>query len=218
MKKLVLTTVASLACVAAFAQGKVSFQNDSLHLVYYANGSLGGSPVNADTFSSDLLANAGGLIADLYMGTSSSQLFLYSSTTFGTTSGIGLGKFNSLAVQATANATTGAPLILGGTPVFVEVQIRDANKAAPNTFTGDRGANYAYGASSMFNFTLSGTSVYTPLWNQTAGNWQFGTWNMDASVTPGARGAIGVVIVPEPATFALAGLGAAGLLIFRRRR
>jgi hypothetical protein len=35
---------------------------------------------------------------------------------------------------------------------------------------------------------------------------------------PGGMGAISVQSVPEPASFALAGLGAAMLVIFRRRK
>jgi hypothetical protein len=217
MKKLVLTTLASLACVAAFAQGKISFQNDSLHLAYWVGGSFNGLGVNSDRMDANLLAQGGGLSVDLYMGTSSSQLFLYSSTTFGTIAA-GEGKWTSTSVLANPNATTGAPLINGGTTVFVEVQIRDANKAAPNIFTGDRGSDYAYGASSMFTFTLGSGITYPVMWGA-QGNWPVGGFNMDSSsYGAGARGAIGVVIVPEPTSAALAGLGAAAMLIFRRRK
>jgi len=216
MKKLVLTTVASLACLAAFAQGKINFQNDSLHLVYYLSGAgaLNGQAVNND----NLAAGISGLSADLYMGTSSSSLFLYSSTTFGALAN-GPGKWTATQVQAAANATTGAPLILGGNTVFVEVQIRSTDKSAPNIFTGDGAGYAAYGASSMFTFNLGSGTTYPIMWNQTAGTWAPGSFSMD-QYGAGSKGAIGVAVapVPEPTSFALCGLGAAALMIFRRRK
>jgi hypothetical protein len=215
MKKLVLTAVASLACLAAFAQGKVSFQNDSLHLVYWGSGSsLTGSAVNTDNMD-PLAAAKGGLSVDLYMGTSSSTLFLYSSTTFGPVAN-GAGKWTGASVQALANAG-GAPAINGGTSVFVEVQIRDGSGSAPSIFTGLPDAFTAYGKSPMFSFTLGGSVTYPVLWSQTVGTWPLGAWPMD-NIAPGARGSLAVNIVPEPTTAALAGLGAAALLIFRRRK
>jgi hypothetical protein len=216
MKKLILTAVASLACLAAFAQGKIGFQTDSLHLVYYGGpgaGTNSGGAVNSDSLAPGLT----GLAVDLYMGTSSSQLFLYSSTTFGATAA-GPGKWTGASVQANANPTTGAPAILGGTPVFVEVQVRDTSKLAPFIFTGDGAGFLAYGTSAEFNFTLGGSITYPVMWGAN-GNWAAGTWPMDQYGT-GSRGAIlmNVAAVPEPASFALAGMGAAALLIFRRRK
>src|SRR6266850_3287621 len=95
MKKLVLTAVASLACLAAFAQGKIGFNTDSLHLVYWGRGagSLAGAAVNLDSMAAGLT----GIQVDLYMGTSASQLFLYSSTSFGLLSA-GPGKWTSASV------------------------------------------------------------------------------------------------------------------------
>jgi hypothetical protein len=219
MKKLVLTAVASLACVAAFAQGKISFQNDSLHLAVWgpSAGALAGTAVNSD----NMPGNVTGLSADLYMGTSSSQLFLYSSTTFGA-AGVppGPGKWNSASVQAAANGSTGAPLILGGTTVFVEAVIRSTERGANPTFNAaDASLFTAYGASSMFTFVLGSAATYPPMWNQSVGTWAPGGVNMDA-YGPGSRGAIQMTVVPipEPGTFALAGLGAAAMLIFRRRK
>jgi len=186
MKKLVLIAVASLACVAAFAQGKVNFQNDSTRLVYWVNGSLAGQAVNAD----NLAAGVSGLVADLYMGTSSSQLFLYQTTGFSPLA-TGPGKFLAAQTLANANATTGAPLILSGS-VFVEVVVHSTEKPSANTFDTSVTRGYtAWGASSLFNFTLGTGATYPVLWNQTAGNWPAGTFNMD-QYGLGSRGAIGV--------------------------
>jgi len=211
MKKLVLTAVASLACLAAFAQGKIGFQNDSLHLVAWGAGAgaLSGTPVNSDNMPTNLT----GLSVDLYMGTSSSTLFLYSSTTFGTIAN-GQGKWLATSVLANASAS-GGPAIPSGS-VFVEVQIRSTEHAADGIFTGVNDKGYgAYGISPEFNFTLGTGVTYPVMWGAN-GNWPVGTIPMD-SVAPGARGAF-VVSVPEPTSFALAGLGAAAMLIFRRRK
>lgn len=214
MKKLVLTAVASLACLAAFAQGKIGFQTDSLHLVYWGNGPLAGSSVNSDNMPTNLV----GMSADLYMGTSASQLFLYNSTTFGALAA-GPGKWGAASVQANANATTGAINIPGGTTVFVEVQIRSTEQPALNIFDSTAGSHYAaWGATPEFQFILGSSITYPVMWgSQNNGTWPVGTFPLD-QYGAGSKGSIAVNLIPEPATATLAGLGAAALLIFRRRK
>jgi len=212
MKKVVLTLTASLACLAAFAQGKISFQTDSAHLAYYAGTSNAISSANLPS---------GGLGADLYMGTSSGSLFLYSSTTFGATPG----KWNSVSVAANANAN-GAPAIPGGSTVFVVAQIRGGGNTpanqlngallgtAPDTYAATLGYT-AYGWSQEFTFTL-GSSISYPFM-YTAPSWAPGTTDLSSTAGAGALGAIAVT-VPEPTSMVLLGLGSAALLIFRRRK
>jgi len=214
MKKLVLTAVTSFACLAAFAQGKIGFATDSLHLVYWASGAgtNTGNTVNSDSMAPGI----SGMGAFLYMGTSSSSLFLYSSTTFGALAS-GPGKWATMNVAANANTVTLAPAIPSGT-VFVEVAILSTEKAAPNTFNPASFQTYAaYGTSAEFTFNL-GTSVIYPTMTgpNSAGSWLAGTFALP-QYGAGSMGAIGVS-VPEPASLALAGLGAAALLIFRRRK
>jgi hypothetical protein len=213
MKKLILTVTASLACLAAFGQGRISFQTDSLHLVYYnPDPLLGGAFAGAGVDSAHLPAGVS-LVADLYMGTSSSSLSLYSSTSFGATAG----KWNTVSVSA--------PTIPGGTTVFVVAQVRDAASTAPSTWTpGSQPFGSFYGASQEFTFVLGTSSLqYPPMYTKGPSlggglsTWADGTYNMD-SVSPGFRGGIMVSAVPEPTSFALAGLGAAAMLIFRRRK
>jgi hypothetical protein len=205
MKKLVLTAVASLACVAAFAQGKILFTTDSLHLAYYAQDARNGSLAGAAISSANLPAGIS-LVADLYMGTSSSSLALFSSSTFGAAPG----KWNPISVTA--------PTIPGNTTVFVVAQIRDANSPAPATWNpGAAPFGTYYGVSQEFSFTLGNSITYPPMYNSP--NWAPGSFDLSATAGAGAMGAISVVnVVPEPGTFALAGLGAAAMLIFRRRK
>jgi hypothetical protein len=210
MKKLLLTLTASLACLGAFAQGKILFTTDSLHLVYYSadprNASLGGQAISS--------VNGSSLVADLYMGTSSSSLFLISSTTFGGVPG----KWNNMSV------TVNTPAYPTGTAVFIIAQIRDSAHPASATLPSGFGeaeaqaAGYAFwGRSAEFSFTLGGPITYPPMYNSP--NWPVGTFDLSATAGAGAMGAIPVVsLVPEPGSFALAGLGAAAMLIFRRRK
>lgn len=216
MKKLVLTAVASLACLGAFAQGKIGFATDSLHLVYWQGGSLNGTAVNNDNMAAGLT----GINVFLYMGTFSFFLFLYSSTTFGPLAS-GPGKWSLANVAANANATTGAPAISSGS-VFVQIAVLSTEKAAPNTFDTAAFDTFAAHGTTVapITFTL-GTGVTYPVLTgpNSGGTWAVGTQNLD-QYGVGSRGAIGVITapIPEPTSFALAGLGAAALMIFRRRK
>jgi hypothetical protein len=121
MKKTLLTLTATLAAVAAFAQGKIGFSNDGNHLVYYdpsVGGTLGGHTVQDTRMPAGVT-----LVADLYMSTStaSSVLNLYSTTTFSSIAG----------AWNTAQVLVSNPFVGGGTQVNVEVQIRDNSVAAP---------------------------------------------------------------------------------------
>jgi hypothetical protein len=223
MKKLILTLTASLACVAAFAQGKISFQTDSFHLAYY-------DPSTGPAYGG-MAANSGNqpvpLSVDLYMGTSSTALSLYASTSLQPSSNPGKwGTVNVIANGTTAYGGVGpGPAVLGGTSVFVVTQIRDSANAPATSFNpANLNAAYAaaqgyswYGWSSEFSFTL-GTSTITYPAMYTAASWAAGGFDLSSSVTAGAKGAVAIFSVPEPSTAALAGLALAGMAIFRRRK
>jgi hypothetical protein len=205
MKKLVLTVAASLACVAAFAQGKIAFANDSLHLVYYgpSAGSLAGSGVTSSNMPVGVT-----LVADLYGGTSTSSLTLQTTTTFSVTAG----RF------ATVNFTTPSAGPAGAAEFF-QVQIR--NNAFQTEAASEAAGSWG-GHSGIFS-TVSGASLaYSSIVNPNApasSTWGIGNFDMGAATgLPGALGAISVQSIPEPTSFALAGLGAAAMLIFRRRK
>src|SRR5438105_5601801 len=119
MKKTLVTLTATLICVGAFAQGKIAFKNDSVHLVYLTTDTA--LLKAADQSKAGGLPNAGGtlpsgvtLVADLYGGTSSAALVFQATTSFSATS---LGVFNTVNVSATG--------VAGGTTGFFQVQIRD---------------------------------------------------------------------------------------------
>lgn len=207
MKKLVLTLTATLACVAAFAQGKIAFVNNSLHLVYYdqagglraADAALANQGVSASAMPAGVV-----LVADLYGGTAASSLALISTTTFSPT--VGTWTLANVLVPTTAYT-------------FYQVQIRDQSFAS--AAAASAGGSYS-GVSSIFNTTPGTSILYNSIVNHNSpanSTWDDGLFNMDIQANlPGARGAIKVGLVPEPSSIALAGLGVAALMAFRRRK
>jgi len=219
MKKLIVALTVSLTCLGAFAQGKISFQTDSLHLAYYANTAPQDAALASNGVSSVLMPLGVTLVADLYLGTDSHNLLYWKTTSFSTTPG----KWNTANVSSGANgAGPAGPTPPGGTVVNVIAVIRDGSLTPPPTLNPDPVAN-AYGTyfgeSAEFQFTLGTSAIAYPQMWSASGNWPAGTFPMSGpGIAAGSEGAIGVSPVPEPATFALAGLGAAALLIFRRRK
>lgn len=203
MKKTLLTLALVVACAAgAYAQGKVTFVNDSLHRYYM------GTTLPADSALAGLRTPANGLLpsgitlrADLYAGTSSSSLSFISSTTM---SALSPGSQNTLNVVLPNG-------FAGGVPAFFQVQIRDQAFA-----TAALSLTYA-GFSEIFQVTPSASASSSIVNHLTPA---FSTWADGTVVIPGVTGfgAIAVNAVPEPSTIALAGLGAASLLLFRRRK
>jgi len=189
MKKLIVTTLASFATLAAFAQGQVNFVNVS-----------GSPPLNAPIFdglnTTVKLAGAN-YQAGLYAGpTSTSLAYVGNSTAFLT--GGGAGYFNG--------GTTTLTGIAGGATAWLSVWAWDATlggttAGATLTQAIASGKPDVYGFSAPFS-VVTGNPAGSP------------------PTTPAVM--VGLtsftMVVPEPSTFALAGLGAAALMIFRRRK
>jgi len=227
MKKLVLTVAATVATVAAFAQGRVQFATDASHLVYFDSsvaGKTNGEAVWTGQGESTINGTPYTFLADFYVGTSSTSLSLASSTTF-----------NATSPGKPGNLNYAVPGVAGGTTVYIVEQVRDSSGVAAPTLTSAQlalgstalgaasGASF-YGISQEFSFVLgTSTASYPPMYVKTGSlgggfsTWANGTQDMSA-YGAGSLGAVAVSAVPEPATFALAGLGAAAMVIFRRRK
>jgi hypothetical protein len=212
MKKLLLTVTLCLACAAAFAQGKVRLVNDSLHMVYFTTDT---SRLIDSALAGQAYVLGGGaqtLTVELWAGTASTSLALMGNTSF--------------TGQGTPGTFPGANITLPtGFPAqvvtFFDIYIYDT--AGGSYSNSAASLNHYYGTSGLFT-ALPGSSSYLALISHNpapnaASTWADGTWNLD-TVLPGARGAISLSanVIPEPTTIALAGLGAAALVIFRRRR
>jgi len=210
MKKILVTLTATLVCVAAFAQGKVNMANNSLHLAYYStDGQLRpGDAALAGQGASSALQPAGvTLVVDLYAGATSSSLSLVSTTTFSPNAGLWSGPANVIVPVA------------GGTAAFFRLDVRDGNFATAAAAAS--GGSYS-GTSGLFSLVPGSSVLYNAVFNHSSpanSTWADGTFNMDTQTgIAGSRGALSVGVIPEPASMALCGLGAAALLIFRRRK
>jgi hypothetical protein len=199
MKKTLLTLALVATSVAAFAQGKVLFGNDSVHLFVIGN-SLpadaafgGGNTTNTSAGAIPASLPSGVvLVAGLYAGTSSSSLALQSTTTI--LNGTGLPQPGRMANRNTI-------LTIPGTVTqFFQIAIWDSAVLSPDLSQTYRGYSPIFTA-------IPGTSVTYP--SLLPGGPSASTW-VAANLVVNA--------VPEPSSFALAGLGMASLLIFRRRK
>jgi len=218
MKKTFLTVTVALACVGAFAQGKVRFVNDSLHLLYFTTNPQNLNSADAGLAGQALPSNGQGSLAagvnialDLWAGTTSSSLVKVAQTTM--TSGALGGTFNG------ANVSLPAPMNAAGT-YFFQVQVYDLTAGSYAAASAANGQYY--GASSIFQSTAnSGAAFYSivQLITPASSTWAIGSQNLDSQAA-GDRGAIQVQLnaVPEPTTIALGGLGFAALAIMRRRK
>jgi PEP-CTERM motif len=194
MKRLFFIATASLACISAFAQGKVWFGNDTAHLVYYNpavfGAPLGGAPVYPGNFPPGV-----NFAADLYLGTASSSLSLTMTTAFGI--GGAPGEWTPVEVSV--------PGLSPGTTVFVKIQVRDVAFAPESLWTpGFLPPTVNWGFSVEFPFVLP-SFITPPGWGNA---WPPGDFPMS-----GGLGAIPVGYVPEPSAVALAGFGAVLLLL-----
>lgn len=214
MKKLITTLAITAVCVGAFAQGKVGFVNDSLHTYY-----MGPNVLAADAAVAGLRTPVNGLLpsgvslrADLYAGTSAGSLTLISSTTM-----------SAAIAGRQINANVDLPVgIVGGVAQFFQVQIRDSLFASAGL--AEAGGSY-FGYGTVFTAIPNPGAGYNPLIqtvSPTFSTWANGTFNLSGvgGAPTGTLGAIMVSanIVPEPSSMVLAGLGAASLLMFRRKK
>lgn len=195
---------------SAFAQGRISFANDSLHLVYFDTTAV--RPGDASVAGQGVLGSSSQtpsgvtLVVDLYQGTSSSALFLLSSTVFSSSSP-GRWTLGNIIVPGVSSG-----------PTFFDVEVRD--NAFPTEALSLAGGSYG-GDWGIFECVVGSSIGYNSIVNPNApsfSTWADGTFDASSwSLTgAGSLGAIDVHTIPEPSAFALAGVSTAALLLLRR--
>lgn len=197
MKKTLITLALVAVSAAAFAQGKVAFGNDATHLYNI------GTPAAGDVSGAipvSPLASGQTLTAVLYAGTSAGSLSLQTSYALSAANWLTDGRMVTKSV-----ILTGIP---GGAVANFQIFITDLGATLPGTIVGGGVAGFSgmtyFGTSGLFTATPGGSLSYPGL---VSGGPAGSTW----------AGPIGVNAVPEPSSMVLAGLGAASLLMFRRR-
>jgi len=203
MKKILLTAAATLLTVAAFAQGTVNFANASTtasltgdHSVRFGNVSaplVSGALVSSNYAGVDL----SGLRATLYYGVGISDLAAMAQASG--TAGASFKPSTSTTAGSWFSRTATLDTVPLGTAANLIVVVWDSKLSAdPRSGAAMAGL---WGASAPFSYTPPAGSTPAPA--------EF----LMTGLQPFTIG-----IVPEPTSFALAGLGAAAMLIFRRRK
>lgn len=220
MKRLILAACALTCAASVFGQGQVVFNNrvvgSVVSHIYAPNGTDAGfvqqGNGTADTAAgtTDWSAASGWSLLDGSKGTYTVQLWA-------APGGAGTPESSLVAVPTTTTMRTGAaagfitgvtvvvPNVPGDTtggPATFEVRVWDNAGGTITSYAAAQGlANGVWGQSPIFSITgpLGGGTVLPP---NLVGLQSFNVHTL----------------VPEPSTFALAGLGAAALLIFRRRK
>jgi hypothetical protein len=226
MKRTVLTALAMTCAVSVFAQGTVFFNNRNGYTSHVYGGGTGqlhgGSPADnpagTNVYAPALLIGTTGgpyAAATTYaslLGASGAGPFQAGAlgTAFGggtaTTFRTGAAAGNIVAATATFN---NIPKDALGSAATFEMVAWDNSSGLYSTWAlasvAWQAGLVAGGMSAPFQFTagIGGDLNTPPIWSD---------------ITAGQSTTFNIYIVPEPTTIALAGLGAAALVIFRRRK
>ena len=184
MKTKLITLALVLASATAFAQGKITFVNDSLHLVFWrspATPVVGGSGAGAT------------LLVDLYGGPNAGSMTLQATTSLST---LIPGQFGPLNFTSTN--------LPGGVTAVFQVKVRENIYATAEL--GELAGSDRSGFSPIFTFKPSSTIAFNSIVNHggtALSTWADGVYDLGAA----GMGSIPVGNTPEPSTMAITILG-----------
>jgi len=208
MKKIIVSTLLAMAAVASFGQGSINAGNGITTTRFPIYGPQVGSEGIQTVGSSSLSAPTGstvytgGLLSgtryaiEFWAGPSSatdfSGLTLITATTFRTAA-----VATSLPNGVTFTATAPVPGVAAGLSAKLGIRAWDTQSGATYALAGVRGEGALFLSGPLGGVDGGGNLVLNPNW---------------------VGQSFSLVAVPEPSSMALAGIGAASLLIFRRRK
>jgi len=204
MKKILVTIAASLLCIAAFAQGTVNFDNTIYKI---SSGVMGGT-----TFSAVPTTSSGLIQYGLFYGIGqSTSLTLASPLGVNSTSTTGvIASSTDSRTKMNVYALASAPA--NSTDVWVQIggwsYSFGTNWEAAQTASLDGSGLFYFGTSAVVNINALGAPTGPGV----------AIFEGSAGTNPKLINAFRLyTTIPEPSAMVLAGLGAAALLIFRRR-
>lgn len=216
MKKLLLTTCLAAAISAAYGQGTIALNNGALSKISLAQ-TTDGTNVTAGTVA--VMPTTANLEFGLFFGIGESTSLTLLTSQFGVNSSSAVGIIANSSDKISAMPTVGIPgTNPGETDVWMQVRAWSASFgtdwAAAQAAFNARQSGVFWGVSTLHNITGSGGTGLGATAGPGIPIWQGAT---GTSLTL-LNAFTALNFVPEPGTFTLAGLGAAAMLIFRRRK
>jgi PEP-CTERM motif len=237
MKKLILTAALSVASLAAFGQGTITVGNFQTKTTFVA-------PIFQYNPAAPGVEQVGNPSTASYPGALPTGTTVYGGPTAG--SGFNLVFFytTSAGVTSVTPATIGSLMSIGTQLALRSAATPSANPAGTAAGVGgiallnaQAGAsiNWAFAAYSTENGAITSWAAALAAFNSGDANMQIGTGSVVSGTILGGTDSASsihlepatfngwssfslITAAPEPSTIALAGLGAAGLLLFRRRK